>query len=219
MPYYIDANTVKLEDLMSRITEADLVPSRRKLLEDIEINFDKLHKKGIFTLADLRKSIKNPKKIVPLAEKTNIEIEYLTLLRREVESYFPKAYILSSFGWLEKNQITKLERKGYKNSALLYEAFEIPSQREEIITSTGLEKNFADDIFALVDLTRIQWVSPIFSKVLVDAGYKSAKLIAQANAKELHEAIEKINKEGQYFKGKIGIRDIARLIKSASYLS
>ncbi len=102
---------------------------------------------------------------------------------------------------------------------MLYEAFEIPAQREEIIASTGLEKDFSDDIFALVDLTRIQWVSPIFSKVLVDAGYKSAKSIAQANAKELHEAIEKINKEGQYFKGKIGIRDIARLIKSASYLS
>ncbi len=100
MPYYIDANKVKLEDLMSRITEADLVPSRRKLLEDIEINFDKLKKNGIFTLTDLRKSIKNPKNIVPLAEKTNIEIEYLTLLRREVESYFPKAYILRAFDWL-----------------------------------------------------------------------------------------------------------------------
>ena len=34
MPYYIDANKVKLEDLMIRISEADLVPSRRKLLEE-----------------------------------------------------------------------------------------------------------------------------------------------------------------------------------------
>lgn len=218
MSYYINANKVKLEDLMSRITESDLVPSRRKLLEDIEVNFDKLKKCGILTLADLRKSIKNPKNIVPLSEKTRIEIEYLTLLRREVESYFPKAYILSAFDWLEKNQITKLERKGYKNAALLYEAFEIPSKREEIIASTGLEKDFTDDIIALVDLTRIQWVSPIFSKVLHEAGYNSAKSIAEANVEELYKAVERINKEGRYFKGKIGIRDIARLIKSASYL-
>ncbi len=130
MPYYIDANKVKLEDLMFRITESDLVPSRRKLLEDIEIIFEKLKKYGIFTLADLGKSIKSPKNIPPLAGKANIEIEYLTLLRREVESYFPKAYPLSALDWLEKNQITKLERKGYKNSALLYEAFEKPSERE-----------------------------------------------------------------------------------------
>jgi hypothetical protein len=218
MPYYIDASEVKLEDLMSRITESDIVPSRRKLLEDIEINFDKLKKNGIFTLADLRKSIKNPKNIVPIADKTNIEIEYLILLRREVESYFPKAYILSAFDWLEKNIITKLESKGFKNTALLYDAFKIPCKREEVIASIGLEKAFAEELFALVNLTRIQWVNPIFSKVLADAGYKSPKSIAEANIKELHEAVERINKEGRYFKGNIGIRDIARLIKSASYL-
>ena len=219
MPYYIDAKKVKLEDLMFRITESDLVPSRRKLLEDIEVNLNKLKEYGIYTMADLRKSIKNPKNIAPLAEKMNIEIEYLTLLRREVESYFPKAYPLRAFDWLEKNQLTKLERKGCKNTALLYEAFEIPSKREEITTSTGLEKAFAEEIFALVDLTRIQWVSPIFSKVLVEAGYKSAELIAQANVEELYQAVGKINIECRYFKGKIGIRDIARLVKSASYLS
>ncbi|MCR3923234.1 MAG: DUF4332 domain-containing protein [Firmicutes bacterium] len=219
MPYYIDAKKVELEDLMFRITESDLVPSRRKLLEDIEVNLNKLKEYGIYTMADLRKSIKNPKKIASLAEKTHIEIQYLTLLRREVESYFPKAYPLSVFDWLEKNQITKLERKGYKNTALLYEAFEIPSKREEITALTGPEKAFAEEIFILVDLIRIQWVSPIFSKVLVEAGYNNAKSIAEANAKELHEAVEKTNKKGRYFKGKIGIRDIARLIKSASYLS
>jgi hypothetical protein len=216
MPYYINENKVKLEDLMFRITESDLVPSRRKLLEDIEINFDKLRKHGIVTLTDLRKSIKNPKKIVHLAETTNIEIEYLTLLRREVESYFPKKYSLSSFDWLDKNQIAKLESIGHKNAALLYEAFEITSNREDIIASICLEEAFADEIFALVDLTRIQWVSPIFSRVLVVAGYRSTKSIAEAKVEELHEAVEKTNKEGRYFKGNIGIRDIARLIKSAS---
>jgi hypothetical protein len=219
MPYYIDANKVKLEDLMLRLSESDLVPSRRKLLEDIEIIFEKLKKNSIFTLADLRKSIKSPRNIAPLAEKANINIEYLTLLRREVESYFPKAYPLSAFDWLEKKQITKLERKGYTNSALLYEAFEIPSEREKIITFAGLDKAFAEGIFALVDLTRIQWVSPVFSKILVNSGYNSAQSIAEANAKELHEVVEKTNKEKRYFKGKIGIRDIERLIKSASYLS
>lgn len=219
MSYYIDANKVQIENLMSRIIESDLVPSRRKLLEDIEINLNKLREYGIYTMADLRKSFKNPKNIGLLAEKTNIEVEYLTLLRREVESYFPKVYPLSAFDWLEKDQLAKLEAKGYKNTALLYEAFEIPSRREEINASTGLEKSFAQEIFSLVDLTRIQWVSPIFSKMLVEAGYNSAKSIAEANAKELHEAVEKINRKNRYFKGKIGIRDVARLIKSASYLS
>lgn len=113
-------------------------------------------------------------------------------MRREVESYFPKAYILRSLNRLDKNQITKPERKGYKNTALLHEAFEIPSQREEIIAATGLEETFAEEIFSLSDITRTQWASPKFSKLPVDAGFKNAKSIAQENAKELHEAIEKI---------------------------
>lgn len=219
MPYYIDANRVTLKDLMFRITESDLVPSRRKLLEDIENNFSKLTKYGIRTMDDLRKSIKNPKNIAFISEKTNIEIEYLILLRREVESYFPKAYPLSAFDWLEKNQLIKLESIGFLNTFLLYEAFEIPTKHEEIIASTGLEKAFEEELIALIDLTRIQWVSPIFSKVLVTTGYNSAKSIAEANPIKLHESVEKMNQEGRYFKGKIGIRDIERLIKSASYLS
>ena len=216
MPYYIDANKVKLEELMLRITESDLVPSRRKLLENIEINFDKLRKQGIITLADLRKAIKSPKNMVHLAEFTKIESEYLNLLRREVESYFPKACKISAFDWLDREQLSKLERIGYKNTAVLYEAFEIPCKREGIVASNGLEDSFVDEVFALVDLTRIQWVSPIFSKVLLDAGYKSVESIAEAKVAELYEAVEKTNAGNRYFKGNIGIRDIARLIKSAS---
>lgn len=219
MPYYIDAAKVTLEELMSRIAESDLVPSRSKLLEDIAGNFNKLKRSGIVTLADLRKAIKNSKNIAPLSARTQIEIEYLTLLRREVESYFPKAFRISEFDWLDKSQIAILENKGYSNTALLYEAFEIPSKRQEMIESAGLGKAFAGEIFALVELTRIQWVSPIFAKVLVEAGYTSSQSIAEARAEELHEAVEKINHEGRYFKGKIGLRDIARLIKSASYLN
>lgn len=218
IPYYIDMNKVEIEIIMFRIIDSDLIPSRRKLLEDIEINFNKLKDCGIYTMADLRKSIKNPKNIAPFSEKTNIEIEYLKLLSREIESYFPKAYPLSAYYWLEKNQINRLEKKGYRNTVLLYEAFKTPHKREEITSSDGLQKDFLQEIVALVDLSRIQWVSPIFSKVLVESGYNSVKSISEANAKELYEAVEKTNKEALYFKGKIGIRDIARLIKSASYL-
>jgi hypothetical protein len=218
MPYYIDAGKVTIQDLLIRISETDLVPSRSMLLKDIKENFDKLVKNGILTIADFRKTVKNPKNLRPLAEKTNIEVEFLTLLRREVESYFPKAFHLSAFDWLDKSQINKLENKGYKNTALLFDAFELPGKREELIESIELEEDFVDKILPLINLTRIQWVNPTFAKILVDAGYNNAKSIADANAEDLHRTIETINNEGQYFKGKIGLRDIKRLVKSASYV-
>lgn len=219
MPYYIDAGKVTIQDLLIRITETDLVPSRSMLLEDIKDNFAKLNRNGIFTLAEFRKTVKNPKNLRPFAERTSIEVEYLTLLRREVESYFPKAFPLSAFDWLDKSQIKKLESEGYNNTALLYDAFEMPAKREELIESIGLKDEFIDKILPLVNLTRIQWVNPIYAKILVEAGYKNANTIAEANADDIHRKIEKINNERRYFKGKIGLRDIKRLVKSASYVA
>ncbi|KUO74972.1 MAG: hypothetical protein APF77_13580 [Clostridia bacterium BRH_c25] len=218
MSYYIDADKVKLDDLLIRIKETDLVPSRSLLLEGIEENFSKLKMNRIFTLADFRKSVKNSKNIVPLAEKTNINIEYLTLLRREVEGYFPKAFPLSDFVWLDKNEIAKLENKGYKNTALLYEALETSSKREEIFSSGVLDNDFVDEISSLVGLTRIQWVSPTAARMLFDSGYKDAKSVAEANAEELYRSLEKVNDANKYFKGNIGLRDVKRLIKAASYV-
>lgn len=218
MPYYVDANRVTIEDLMSRITESDLVPSREVLLDCIEENFATLKKSGISTLADLRQYVKNPKSIGALAQKTGIAVVYLTLLRREIESYFSKNYPLSSFDWLDVNQIAKLESKGFNNSALFFDTFEVRHRRDDLIASIGLEKSFVEELFALVDLTRIQWVNPTYAKVLVDAGYKNAELISAANANDLHEAIQNINRDGQYFKGNIGLRDIKRLVKSAAYV-
>jgi hypothetical protein len=219
MPYYMDASKVTIQELLIRIAETDLVPSRRMLLEDIRDNFDKLNRAGIKTLADFRKAVKNPKNLSALSEKSGIGLEYLILLRREVESYFPKAFPLSAFDWLDKHQIKKLESEGFRNTALLYEAFELPGQREALVESIGLEREFVDHIRPLVNLTRIQWVSPIFAKMLVEAGFKNAGAIAEANAEDLHGAIERINNEGHTFKGKISFRDIKRLIKSASYVS
>ena len=218
MSYYIDADKVNLEDLLTRITETDLVPSRVLLLENINENFNKLKTNGILTLAEFRKSVKNSKKIAPLANKTNISEEYLTLLRREVEGYFPKAFPLDSFFWLDKNKIAKLVNEGYKNTFLLYEALSSINKRNELIKSIGLDKDFVDEIFSLVDLTRIQWVNPITARIIYSAGYKSAKSVAQANTNNLHEAMEKVNKEGKYFNAEIRLRDIKRLVKAASYI-
>lgn len=218
MPYYVDENRVTIEDLMSRITESDLVPSREVLLDCIEGNFASLKESGISTLADLRQYVKNPKRIGALAQITGIDVEYLTLLRREIESYISKNYPLGSFDWLDTNQIAELESKGFNNSALFFDTFEVRHRREELIASIGLEKSFVEELFALVDLTRIQWVNPTFARVLVDSGYKNAELISTANANDLHEAVQNINSDSQYFKGKIGLRDIKRLIKSATYV-
>lgn len=217
MPYYIDDGKATLDDLLKRMKETDLVPSRSVLLDNIDENFSKLKLNGIITLADFRKSVKNAKGIGLLAESTAIGMEYLTLLRREVESYFPKAFPLTDFNWLDKRQIDQLESMGYKNTVLLYEALEASSIRNKV--HSGLfDDSFIDEISCLVDLTRIQWVNPVTARMLFDAGYKNAESVAAANAEELCTALEEANGKNHYSKINIGLRDIRRLIKAASYV-
>jgi len=216
---FLNAENVSLDDLQKRIKETDLVPSRCSLLEDIDEKFLKLKANGFVTLADLRRDLKNSKKIPALSKRIGIDPAYLTLLRREIESYFPKAYAISDFDWFLKKDLDTMERKGLKNTLLLQEALDTPGKREEMVTTLGLDADFIDSISALVDLTRIQWISPVAARMLVSAGYKNVKSISNANPDKLCSELDRVNKENKYFKGTIGLRDVRRLVKAASYIS
>jgi len=216
---FLNAEKVSLDDLQKRIKETDLVPSRCSLLEDIDEKFLKLKANGFVTLADLRRDLKNSKKIPALSKRIGIDPAYLTLLRREIESYFPKAYAISDFDWFLKKDLDTMERKGLKNTLLLQEALDTPGKREEMVTTLGLDADFIDSISALVDLTRIQWISPVAARMLVSAGYKNVKSISNANPDKLCSELDRVNKENKYFKGTIGLRDVRRLVKAASYIS
>ncbi|WP_067076087.1 DUF4332 domain-containing protein [Methanoculleus horonobensis] len=219
MPYYIDAERVSLDDLKKRIEETDLVPSRSSLLEDIDGTFSKLKAHGFGTLADLRKALKNPKKIPALSTETGVDPAYLTLLRREIEGYFPKAHPVSAFDWFRKADLDNLEGSGLKNTVLLYDALASPGRREETAAALGIDPDCIDSLYALADLTRIQWVSPTAARMLVAAGYTDAKAVAAADPEELCSDLDRVNREHTFFKGTIGLRDVRRLVKAASYLS
>lgn len=219
MSYYIDAEKITLDELQKRIEETDLVPSRSSLLENIKDNFAVLKKNGYVTFADLRRDLKNSKNIPAISKKTEISSEYLTLLRREIESYFPKAFPTRSFDWLPKKEIEKIEKQGYKNTALLFDVLNSSKKRKEISNDLGIETQIIDALSRLVDLTRIQWISPVAARMLISAGYNDARSVAKANAEKMCNELDKVNKENNYFKGKIGFRDIKRLIKAASYVS
>ena len=152
MPYHIDDAGVPLHALVARIKDTDLIPSRAPLLSDIDAVLKKLEDAGLKTLADFRRAAKNPKGIDALSVKSGVGVDYLTLLRREEEGYFPKAPALRDFGWLDQDKIAALERGGYTNAARLFEAVEAGG----IDGVPGTEDTaFTGELAALCALTRI----------------------------------------------------------------
>lgn len=177
-----------------------------------------LKQQGIRTLADLRNELKTSKRLDALVKATGIEQQYLTLLRREIEGWFPKPSLLKDFDWLPGSEITKLERNGIRDTAALYDATSSRQKRTALAKSTGADETVLKTLAQLADLTRVQWVSPVAARMLVEAGWKSATELARADADKLDEALARVNAGGRFFKGKIGLRDVKRLIHAARYI-
>lgn len=217
MTYYSNAETISLNDLQKRIESTDLIPSRLPLLDQIGTKMKALEQQGITTLARLRNELKNPKRLEALANATGIDVQYLVLLRREIEGYFPKPCALKSFDWLPAAEIVKLERQGIADTAALYEATGSIQKRAELAQSSGVDAVTLEALAQLADLSRVQWVSPTFARMLVAAGYDSVAKLAQAGAEALYDALAQVNAGERFFKGKIGLRDVKRLIRAAQF--
>ncbi|MBK9923788.1 MAG: DUF4332 domain-containing protein [Anaerolineales bacterium] len=218
MAYHIDAEKISLADLQKRIEATDLVPSRTSLLDGLGQNMKVLEKQGVTTLAHLRNELKTSRRLETLAKTTGIETQYLTLLRREIEGWFPKPFPLKDFDWIPKSEVAKLERHGIRNAADLYEAANSKIKRTTLAKSTGADIVILETLVQLTDLTRVQWVSPTTARMLLETGCNSAARLAKMNADELCEALVNVNAGNRFFKGKIGLRDVKRLIHAASYV-
>jgi hypothetical protein len=218
MAYHLDAEKISLGDLRKRIEATDLVPSRASLLDGLELKMKSLEKQGITTLADLRKELKTAKQLETLAKSTGIETQYLTLLRREIEGWFPKPFPLKDFDGLPKGETAKLERDGIRDSAALYEATDSKSKRNALAKSTGVDAATLETFAQLVDLTRVQWTSPTAARMLLEAGCTGSAKLAKMDSNDLYEALARVNAGNKFFKGKIGLRDVKRLIHAASYV-
>jgi len=215
MGYHIDENSTSLENLQTRLKNMDLIPSLQPLLDGLNKKMDAFKKVGIKSIADLRTRLKGKKSLLSLAEDSSINPDYLVLLRRAVEGFFPKPQPLRVFDWLDKDTVEKLDQAGIKNTKQLYEASS--SGIDRLAKKAKLEKRSLSDFLTISELSRIQWVSPTFARTLVSAGFTSAAMVAAADSEFLYEAILRANDNSRFYKGKVGLRDIRRLIEAAAY--
>jgi len=210
--------STSLDDVRMRIELTDLVPSRAPLLEGIEQKFATLAGQGVVTLGVLRRELKNTRRLEALATASGIEARYLVLLRREIEGWSPEPPKLGAFDWLPQEDIAKLEKRGFKDCAALYAALYATAGSTGDARGLEVESSTLEALICLADLTRVQWVGPTVARMLVEAGYDSAAELAAADAEELCNALMQVNEGERFFKGKIGLRDVRRLVQAASYV-
>lgn len=216
MPYIPDNSIVSMEQAERRLLETDLIPSLQPLRTNANEIFHKLRKRSIANLGALRAELKTKAKIKKLAADSSIDEALLVLLNREIGGWIPKVREIDEFTWIETKDLEALKKAGVRSSADAYSLLD-DENTLAVLRASGLEAGTIEEVARISRLLRVRWISPAFGKVIDELGYDVAGLRG-ADAARLTQAIDELNKRKSYYKGKVGERDIRRLIHEAGYV-
>ena len=190
-PYQLNLRGISLDQYRQTLQEAELIPSRRILKEQIEDRFARLQAQGISNLAEFLDAVKSTRKINELAGKTDLSVEYLTLLRREINALLPKPRNLRDFSGIDPATVEKLAVRGIKNSRQLFGNALSGERRAELSRQAQIDPEELLELVKLSDLSRLYGVGPVFARLLYDAGVDSAEAIARADSSQLFDRLSK----------------------------
>lgn len=206
--YYLDLGTLSLTKLKGRFKTTRLLPSQQRLLEKIDERFACLEENGIENLEQLQKALKTKSAIQSFAEAIGLPLDYLTILRREVNSYQPKPIDLKDFPGADPDVVRKLRQIGIENTEQLFPYVLTLQARSEFAEQNQIEYEDILELTKLTDVARIKWVGPKFARLLVESEYDTVEKIADSNYEELYLALIRVNEETRIYKGKFGIEDM-----------
>ena len=186
MAYNLDLSKLSIDEYKQLLKHQNLLPARKILLDNIDINFELMAKQNIKNIEQLKKQLATPQKILSFAALTGIAQDYLIILRREIGSLDTKSVAIDSFPDMDGALISELKNKGIKNSKHYYES-----------------KNFiSNELFRLCDLVRINGVGAVAAKAFYEAGYRSVLDVACADAADMLKKVTEVNNEKNNYKAR-----------------
>ncbi len=219
MGYYIDLTRISIDVLKERLKNNDLLPSQQILKKDIDEHFGIIKSLKIKTVEELKQALKTKKDVSRFSTKTALPEDYLTVLRREINSLHPQPRKIKEFPCLSDQVRSKLENAGFKTTVELFDRVSTKSGREALRKETGITHEEIILLTKLTDLSRIRYVNQTFATLLVNTGYDTTEKIKKADYEELYKKLMEINTGNNIFKGKIGVNDIKFLVKEAKDIS
>ena len=216
--YYIDLSQISLALFQERLQTQDLLPGRKILQEQIAARFETLAGMGISNLQELYEALKTKKRLSQFAQESGLSLDYLTILRREVNSYRPNPVNLNKFPGVDEAGVTRLAAVAIKNSRHLFDQTRTAGQREALSQQTAITLETLYELIALSDLVRISGIGPVAARIFYDTGVESSAALAEAQATPLCIQLNELNQEKAYYKGTISEKDVVYCIKLAQKL-
>ena len=218
MGYSIDLNQISSPRYMEILKKQNLLPGRKILLENLEENFHRMAATGIHNLAELKNNMSSAGRLSAFAVKTGIPENYLTILKRELGSLEQKPVPVIDFSGISANTVSILQNKRIRTSKEVYDFTVGPNNISIASREMGIEAGELQELSSLCDLVRINGVGAIAARTLYEGGYKSVTEIAYAKAAELLESMNAVNADKQYYKAKLGEKDMQFIIDAANII-
>jgi hypothetical protein len=206
--YAIDLSTFSLMKLKHNIENTRTLPSQKILEEDIDERFACLEQHGLENLQQLQTALKTKKEVQSFAQETGLPVDYLTILRREVNSYQPKPIQLKDFPRVNPEVIQKLDRIGIKQTRQLFPHVLTREDRRAFAEENQIADDDLLELTRLTDIARLKWVGPKFARLLIESPYDSVEKIANSDYETLYLALAEVNEEQEIYKGNIGEEDL-----------
>jgi hypothetical protein len=216
--YHIDLKKISLEDLKETLSTGYVLPSRSILKEEIESRFAVLGSMGINDLDGLFNELKTKKKVDRFAERSGLSKEYLTILRREVNSYRSKPIPLVKIPGIDDGTIDKLVSFRIKNTQQMYERGRTRSDRADLARETGLSIDIITDLVKMSDLSRILGVGPVFTRTLLNSGIDTVDKVSRSDPAVLYDRMVEMYKEQGFEKIDFVLRDMEWCVEMAKKL-
>ena len=206
--YHLDLKKYSLNDFKELLNNYYLVKSRKLLLDNIDEKFEKIENQNIKNIDELNKILKNKSKIENLADKTSIDIQYLTILKREINSYLPNPTPLKKLENVSDTLINKLSKHKINNTKHVIEKLSKKKERKNFALENDIDYEELTTICKYSDLARIGGIGPTFIKILYEADIDSVDIFIKTPHKDMIERVNKLIKEKSYYRGSLGNDDI-----------
>jgi Domain of unknown function (DUF4332) len=216
--YFLNASEFPIQKFKHIIQNKDLLPARLALRVNIDNYFDRLISNGIVSLGDLSETLKSKSRLIKFANKTGFDLDYLTLLRREANSYLPLPVKLSEFSVMDLKTAFQLDLMCIINSKQFFEKAHNKSERQILAEEYRLNYEGLTELVKLCDLVRITGVGPVFAKLILDSGFHSVGEFISTDAAIIIEKLLETNKVKQYTRVKFTQNDIDYCIEYGKLL-
>lgn len=211
--YYRDLSLIDIDQFKSKLMKTDLLPSQKLLGENIPENMKIIKKQGITDLEQLQMTLKTKPSVEQFSELTGLSVEYLTLLRREVNSYHPKPINIKDYPGVEKELVEKLSGLGIKNTKQLFPKIFNKKLREDFVNQNNFKKEEILELTYYTDLARLKWVGAKFAKLLIESGYTSISKIKKSDPDKFLKKLYTTNEKKELYKGGHGEDDLKKWLE------